>query len=127
MVTPSTYWRPELSRSKGKRHRYIGFRIVGIKEELEKGAVIRAIRDKAREVLGKEARNAGVKLVRFNGKEGAVHCFHLYKEEVIEILRGIDRIGDLDVKIETIGTSGTIKSLNKKFFKGRLGKEFAIY
>ena len=124
---PSTYLRQGLNRSKRKRHRYIGFRILGASRSFGKGAVIRAIREKAIETFGDAAKDIALRLVRFNGKEGAVHCFHAYKDDAIRLLRSIDTIGNEKVRIETVGTSGTIKALNRKFFRGELDKKFAVY
>ncbi|HEB37639.1 MAG TPA: hypothetical protein ENI14_03145 [Thermoplasmatales archaeon] len=111
------------SQNRKKRHRYIGFVIREPERELSREEVKEAIRDKSLEIFGSRAREVGLRLTRFNGREGIVHCYHLYKDDVISLLRSIERIGNQRVKIETTGTSGTIKSLTKKYFGGRLKKE----
>lgn len=111
------------SQSKRKRHRYIGFIIRGSDRIFEREEVKRAIIKRSSEIFGDRLRETGLRLTRFNGREGIVHCYHLFKDEVINLLLSIERIGRDRVSIETLGTSGTIKSLNKKFFGGRLKKE----
>jgi RNase P/RNase MRP subunit POP5 len=53
-------------------------------------------------------------MIRFNGKKGIIKCNHLTKENTIMLLKSIKKISTKKVKIETLGTSGTIKSLIKK-------------
>ncbi|HEC95178.1 MAG TPA: hypothetical protein ENI45_04340 [Thermoplasmatales archaeon] len=106
---------------KKKRHRYIGFIIVNTEKKLSRREVNSAIKQ-AFFTLFKENKpeHFGVKLVRFNGKEGMLQCFHKHKEDVIWLLQSINKINGENVKLKTVGTSGTIRSLNKKFFDGRL-------
>ena len=59
----------------------------------------------------------GLYVVRFDGEKGIVKCNHTEKDNTIDLLRSIDEISLKKVKIETLGTSGTIKSLNKKHMK----------
>lgn len=123
MPAQPTFSLHESSRSR-KRHRYIGFIITaqtGVqidREELKK-----ALRYYCKKKFGQHWREVGLKLTRYNGKEGIVHCYHLYKDQVIYLLNSIKKIFDKNVEITTVGTSGTIKSLNRKFFGGRLKKE----
>jgi RNase P/RNase MRP subunit POP5 len=56
----------------------------------------------------------GLFLIRFNGSQGVIRCKHTEKENTIEILNNIDRIKDKKVAIDTIATSGTIRSLINK-------------
>ena len=123
MLAPLIFLHPALSQNRKKRHRYVGFVIREPDRALSREEVKKAIRDKSLEIFGNRAKEIGLRLTRFNGREGIVHCYHLYKDDVIGLLRSIERIGNQRVKIETIGTSGTIKSLNKKYFGGRLKKE----
>ena len=48
-------------------------------------------------------------LIRYDGKKGIIKCNHIEKENTIKLLTSIKK-----VKIETVGTSGTIKSLIQK-------------
>jgi len=56
----------------------------------------------------------GIYLTRFDGEKGIVRCNHIEKDNTIKLLRSIKNIGLKKVSIETLGTSGTIKSLIKK-------------
>jgi RNase P/RNase MRP subunit POP5 len=56
----------------------------------------------------------GIYLIRFNGEKGIIKCSHIEKENTIELLKSIKKIASFNVKIDTIGTSGTIKALVKK-------------
>jgi len=56
----------------------------------------------------------GIILIRFDGKKGIVKCKHTDKESTIKLLKSIKNISSLKINIETVGTSGTIKSLIKK-------------
>jgi RNase P/RNase MRP subunit POP5 len=53
-------------------------------------------------------------LTRFDGEKGIVCCSHIEKENTIRLLKSIDVISSQNVTVETLGTSGTIKSLIKK-------------
>ncbi|HID25535.1 MAG TPA: hypothetical protein EYP23_03620 [Thermoplasmata archaeon] len=106
---------------KKNRHRYIGFIIANTEKKLSRREVNNGIKQ-AFFTLFKEDKpeHFGVKLVRFNGKEGVLHCFHKHKNDIIRLLQSINKINGEHVKLKTVGTSGTIRSLNKKFFNGRL-------
>lgn len=54
-------------------------------------------------------------LVEFDGTHGIVRCPHTAKEATIALLSGMDRVGDVPVDIETLGTSGTIRRCCAKF------------
>ena len=120
MVTLSTFLLLASNQNKKPRHRYIGFIITGVEKGFSRSAINNAIREETLKIFGKKTEDFGLKLIRFNGKEGMIHCFHIYKTEAIHILQSIDKIGKEKVRVKTVGTSGTIKSLNKKFFKGKL-------
>ena len=97
------------------RKRYIGFKIIGDKtnfSELDK-----TIKEKCKEKLGKEPREIYLKLIKFKNNYGIIRCKHTEKENIIKLLRSIEKIGNKSVKIETIATSGTIKALIRKHMK----------
>ena len=97
------------------RKRYIGFKITGDKtnfSELDK-----TIKEKCKEKLGKEPREIYLKLIKFKNNYGIIRCKHTEKENIIKLLRSIEKIGNKSVKIETIATSGTIKALIRKHMK----------
>lgn len=122
MLAPLIFLHPALNRSRKKRHRYIGFVIEEPERVFGREEVKKAIRDKSIKIFGSKTRETGLRLTRFNGREGIVHCYHLYKDEVIGLLKSINRIGKEHVKIKTVATSGTIRSLNRRCFGGRLKK-----
>jgi len=76
--------------------------------------MIHEIRSHCNTLVNKNCREMGLYLVRFNGKQGIVRCKHLEKDNTIQLLQSIQTVSKKNVKIETLGTSGTIKSLIKK-------------
>ena len=57
----------------------------------------------------------GLRLIRFDGKKGIIKCNHIEKENTIELLKSIK-----NVNIKPIGTSGTIKALQKKHMNKKI-------
>ena len=53
-------------------------------------------------------------LTRFNGEKGIVRCKHTEKQTTINLLQAITQINTHPVTIQTIATSGTIKTLIQK-------------
>ncbi|KAA0008267.1 MAG: hypothetical protein DRN19_02310 [Thermoplasmata archaeon] len=123
MPARSTSSPRESNRSKKKRHRYIGFVVVEPESGIDREKLKAGLRYHCRKLFGDSWEEVGLRLTRFNGKEGMVHCYHIYKDKVINLLNSMEKIFNQRVNIKTIGTSGTIKSLNRKFFGGRLRKE----
>jgi len=66
------------------------------------------------ELYGKSCRNKNFYLVRFNGYKGILRCKNTEKDNAIKLLKKIENINNKKIKIKTVGTSGTIKSLLKK-------------
>ena len=56
----------------------------------------------------------GLKLIRFDGFWGIIKCKHIEKDKTISLLNSIINIKSNPVKVQTLGTSGTIKTLIKK-------------
>ncbi len=52
--------------------------------------------------------------MRFDEDKGILRCKHTEKENAIRLLKSIKKINSQQIQIQTIGTSGTIKSLIKK-------------
>ena len=99
----------------GRRRRYIGFTIKkDTNTPILKKDMISEIREKSEKVCKKDFREMDLFLVIFNGTQGIVRCKHTEKNNTIKILKRIDEIKDEKVLIDTIATSGTIKSLIKK-------------
>jgi RNase P/RNase MRP subunit POP5 len=67
--------------------------------------------------LGKDSSEIGIRLIRFEDESGIIKCNHIEKENVINLLKSIKKIDNYDVEVDTIATSGTIKSLINKHFK----------
>jgi len=57
----------------------------------------------------------GLRLIRFDGVKGILRCNHVEKDDTIKLLKSIKSISSEKVEIETVGTSGTIKSLISKY------------
>jgi len=56
----------------------------------------------------------GIRIIRFEENRGIVKCNHIEKDNTIHLLRSIREISSGKVKIDTLGTSGTIKALISK-------------
>lgn len=68
-------------------------------------------------LFNKKCKDLGIYLIRFNQKYGIVKCNHLEKEKIIILMQSIKYINLTKVNIETLGTSGTIKTLVSKYIK----------
>lgn len=62
----------------------------------------------------KNFKDLGLRLIRFDNLNGIVKCNHVEKDNTIKLLKSINNISNKEIQIETLGTSGTIKSLIKK-------------
>lgn len=100
----------------GRRRRYIGFTINYSDEGVvfDKRDMIDAVRNQSVLFLLKDFREMGLFIIRFDGKQGIIRCRHTDKDDTIKLLKSINEINNHKVEIETVGTSGTIKSLVKK-------------
>ena len=98
------------------RHRYIGFVIKSSKEnpQFKKADIINGVRTQCNHLFNKGFSDMGLYVVRFNGEKGIVKCNHVEKENTIKLLNSIEKISSYKVNIQTVGTSGTIKSLLRK-------------
>ncbi len=109
--------RCEVIIKQGNRRRYVGFQVFlkNKKGSISKQDVIAAIRRKCQELFDVDVKEKRIFLVKFDKDTGIVRCKHTEKEATIEILQNIKKIKtDTEVEIKTLGTSGTIKSLEKK-------------
>lgn len=97
----------------GRRRRYIGFTLSS-KENIEKNDLIFELQKKCSIMYNKNYKEMGIFLVRFNDGEGIIRCKHIEKENTIKLLNSIDKVTKYKVNIETLGTSGTIKTLIRK-------------
>jgi RNase P/RNase MRP subunit POP5 len=56
----------------------------------------------------------GIRLIRFKENKGIIKCNHIEKDNTINLLKSIKEISSGKIKIDTLGTSGTIKALISK-------------
>jgi RNase P/RNase MRP subunit POP5 len=80
--------------------------------------IISALQQQCKNLFGKNCKALGIFLTRYNANRGVIRCFHTETTETIQLLRSIQRINDKKVTVDTIGTSGTIKTLLRKYFDG---------
>jgi RNase P/RNase MRP subunit POP5 len=66
-------------------------------------------------MFDKDYKNLGLYLIRYNDNGmGIIRCKHTEKENTIKLLLDIKNIGVKKISINTIATSGTIKTLIRK-------------
>jgi len=94
-------------KEKTGRHRYILFHII-------KG---QASRRQLNEQFKKLPQEPDPRLTLYNGIYGIIKCHHYQKDDLIRLLENLDWVGNQSnkIKIKSITTSGTIKSLKKYF------------
>jgi RNase P/RNase MRP subunit POP5 len=97
------------------RKRYVGF-IITSQKKVSRKQMIRSIQTNCHHLFHNPCKTYGIYLTRFTGKKGIIRCYHTAKNETIKLLQSITQIDDIPVSIETIATSGTIKSLLRKHF-----------
>lgn len=95
------------------RKRYVAFRVVS-DNDAERRDIISAINRKY--FSGWEGKIECPWLTVFEGNQGIVRCRHTDKDGTIELLRSIEDIGNKNVRIETIKTSGTMRKLKKMMY-----------
>ncbi len=76
--------------------------------------MISSLRAECESLYHKPCSAYGIFLTRFQQNKGIVRCYHLEKIRTIQVLKSITSINRMEVEVETLGTSGTIKSLIKK-------------
>jgi RNase P/RNase MRP subunit POP5 len=93
------------------RRRYIAFEVIseGPVDPMELKRTIRSETSR----LGIEV----PKLIQYENKRGIVRCGHTDKETVIQLLQEIEEIDHKRVRVRSLLTSGTIKTLRDRFFK----------
>jgi RNase P/RNase MRP subunit POP5 len=98
------------------RKRYIAFRI-HTPNEISRKEFIAAIRRNVNEKNQWE--RVMPWLTVFENNQGILRCVHTAKDEAITILNSIEHVGRgrEKVRVETLGTSGTIKKAKLRFLK----------
>lgn len=104
-----------MARSAGDpRVRYIGFRL-HTERPVDRKALIEAIRRTGRRFEGAEA--AAPWLTRYDGTLGVVRCIHAGVAVTRKILDAIEEVpvdgASVPVRVETLATSGTIRTLTE--------------
>ena len=92
------------------RFRYIAFRIDGGKD-LQTGEVIRALSEASQN----HPREARPRLVHLRDGEGVVRVSHLHRDAAIPLLQSLRTVGEREVRVLTVGTSGTIRKAIQKY------------
>lgn len=94
--------------------RYVAFR-VEVDQDVPRQAMIQAIQQAGRHLDAEGFDAADVWLTRFDGARGIVRCRHRGAAFTRELLGGLDHISiakiDVPVRVETVGTSGTIRAV----------------
>ena len=100
-----------------RRRRYIGFLISTSvdRSPFTESELLKDLRVNCKNFLNKDYRDMGLRLIRFDGEKGIMRCNHVEKDDTIKLLRSIKSISSRKAEIETLGTSGTIKSLVSKY------------
>ena len=91
------------------RQRYIAFRVVSPRP-VSKGEMGEAIRRAAA-----PAEAGRLTLILWRDGLGLVKCPHTAKEATIALLRGLITAGTAPIRVETLGTSGTIRRARAKY------------
>ena len=101
---------------KSKRFRYIGFKIDSDQNKLqiEKNELNNVIKTQCSTLFNKNCKEMGIYLIKFQENIGILKCNHTEKENTINLLRSIKNVSSKEITINTVGTSGTIKSLISK-------------
>jgi RNase P/RNase MRP subunit POP5 len=86
------------------RYRYIAFRVDGPRP-FRREEVLEALRTTSLRLW----------LVEFAGTSGLARTTHLEKDAAIHALNGIGSIGGEQVRVTTVGTSGTIRAATRKY------------
>ncbi|MEM0022662.1 MAG: Rpp14/Pop5 family protein [Archaeoglobaceae archaeon] len=104
----------KLPPSMMSRKRYIAFRIIAegsVSEKILWDAMMKNLISLFGEV---EALDAGVKLEEFDGNKGIISCKLEALKKVMIAMTLIDKLGEMDVALITLGISGTIKKCRKR-------------
>jgi RNase P/RNase MRP subunit POP5 len=118
LFTTSTIQKYMPSKIKTDRKRYIAFKITAPRV-ISRKELISTIREKVKsnESWGKMK----PWLTIFEDNEGILRCVHTNKDEAVKLLTSIKIVGKekMPVRVETLGTSGTIKQAKRKYLNLR--------
>ncbi len=102
-------------RNPGERWRYIAFAI-GCDSEVQRGDFLNALMINAR---GTQLGGA-FRITVFENNFGILKVPHTLKDEAIRVLKSVEHVKSSECKVDTLKTSGTIKTL-KQNYSSRLG------
>jgi RNase P/RNase MRP subunit POP5 len=102
------------------RKRYIAFKIIQKNGQIAKEDFIQLVRNAFLKEGKDFYREARPWMIRFEGTKGILRCDHKTKDKAIELLNRMkfcnhDR-ADSSLRVETVGTSGTIKRCIENFY-----------
>jgi len=104
------------------RSRYIAFQISLCDSQKDpqftRNDIIHTIQDQCIKRFQTPCKTFDIYLTRFQHSKGIVRCYHTEKERTTQLLQDITKIQSVNVHIETLGASGTIKRCCKKYFMG---------
>ncbi len=97
------------------RKRYVAFRIIAPRN-IQRWELIGALQNRAEQMGMAGEGLARPWLTTYKENRGVLRCAHTNKDNAIELLTSITEVGDdnLQVTIETVVTSGTIKQAKAK-------------
>lgn len=96
------------------RKRYIAFKLIS-EESVEEKAIADAMVRNLTNLFGEvSAVECGLKLEKFDGEKGIVRCNLEALDRVMIAMTLVDRIGEKNVGIITLGISGSLRGCNKK-------------
>ncbi len=92
------------------RYRYVAFRVDGPRA-FDRGEVLEAL----------HALPEPLWLVGYEDPSGLARCVHTKKDATIAALRHLASVGGVEVRVTTLGTSGTIRAATDKYLPDGLG------
>ncbi|MFN3384589.1 MAG: Rpp14/Pop5 family protein [Archaeoglobaceae archaeon] len=104
----------KLPPSMRSRKRYIAFKIISESSVNERELWDAMMRNLISLFGETEAFDAGFKLEEFDGRKGIVSCKLEALERVMIAMTLMDKVGEKDLALITLGVSGTIKKCRKK-------------
>ncbi|OGS40217.1 MAG: hypothetical protein A3K77_02715 [Euryarchaeota archaeon RBG_13_31_8] len=74
------------------------------------------IKNQCKKIFDTDYKNLGLYLIKYNDRGmGIIKCRHTEKENTIKLLSDIKKVDNIKININTVATSGTIKTLIRKY------------
>ncbi|HWG90688.1 MAG TPA: Rpp14/Pop5 family protein [Candidatus Thermoplasmatota archaeon] len=99
------------------RPRYVAFRVEAPVAPT-RGEMVAALRGLAAARYGKDAADRmGLRLILYDGREGAVRVLHTHRDAAVAILEGITWAGKREnpTRVTPLGTSGTLRAARDRY------------